>query len=209
MLLPHRTPSPIQTVPDPGSSGAAKLRHEVRGALSALLAAVEVLDQAPRDGLDARMAREVVRRQAQRLSVLIDELGRPPPQLQGVLAATAPRRRPARAVLLVAPQADRHPMASVLVRQGHALATAADGISGLRRLLESRPELALIQLELEGLTGYEVARHARASGYPGRLLALVDGPVDAQRLASCGFDNWLAAAGGAPELCGRLGPDLG
>ncbi len=76
---------------------------------------------------------------------------------------------------------------------GHTVTTAVDGIEGLSRLLKQRPEVAIVDIGLSGLTGFEFARHARAAGYPGRMIALsgYGAECDAQEALVAGFDAYL------------------
>ncbi|HSW16806.1 MAG TPA: hybrid sensor histidine kinase/response regulator [Ramlibacter sp.] len=82
---------------------------------------------------------------------------------------------------------------SRLELDGHIVSTAADGIEGLRSLLQLQPEVSIVDIGLPGLTGYEVARHARAAGYAGRMVAL-SGYAGGQEVNSArvaGFDAYL------------------
>lgn len=182
---------------DTAEDAMSALRHELRGPLAALLAAVEVLDIAPADGPDAAQAREVVRRQARHLSNLVNDMTRSAPALPPV-APAVPRAAVPRTVLLVLRPASAEPLAQALRQEGHQVHTACDGIGGLRRLLELQPDVSLLEIGLPGLSGLEVARHARAAGHAGRLVALVDADgCDQQRIESSGFDAWL---GQPPDL---------
>ena len=82
---------------------------------------------------------------------------------------------------------------SKLELDGHSVSTAADGIEGLTRLLKLRPEVSIVDIGLPGLTGYELARHARAAGYAGRMIALsgYGTESDAQAALVAGFDAYL------------------
>lgn len=80
---------------------------------------------------------------------------------------------------------------SILEFDGHTVVfTALDGRAGLARLLETRPEVAIIDIGLPGLTGYEVAKRARAAGFAGRLVALsgYGQQRDVQQAMAAGFD---------------------
>jgi CheY-like chemotaxis protein len=72
---------------------------------------------------------------------------------------------------------------------------AADGPSGIDAALQFKPDIAIVDVGLPGLDGYEVARHLRASGRaPGlRLIALTGYglPKDAERAREAGFDAHL------------------
>ncbi|MBW3656316.1 MAG: response regulator, partial [Gemmatimonadetes bacterium] len=76
---------------------------------------------------------------------------------------------------------------------GHTVSTAADGIDGLSRLLRLQPEVSIIDIGLPGMTGYEVARNARAAGYAGRMIALsgYGQERDVNNALVAGFDAYL------------------
>ena len=203
----HRTGTPVSPAPaghPEVRAFLAALRHELRGPLTALLAAAEVLEASTGQEPEAREAREVVRRQAQRLSFLLDELTRRP--IDDRLAE--PALRPPRLVLLIASDERRGAWQAALQHAPEAseIYTAGDGITGLRRLLELEPDLSLIELDLDGLTGHEVARHARAAGHAGRLVALVAPrqTPEPRRIAASGFDDWIAHADEAAQLLAKL-----
>ncbi|HZY19022.1 MAG TPA: ATP-binding protein [Ramlibacter sp.] len=82
---------------------------------------------------------------------------------------------------------------SKLELDGHTVATAADGIDGLSRLLRTQPEVSIVDIGLPGMTGYEVARHARAAGYAGRMIALsgYGQDKDVRNALVAGFDAYL------------------
>ena len=75
---------------------------------------------------------------------------------------------------------------------GHVVMAAKDGLEGLARLLEFRPDVALVDVGLPGIDGYELARRARAA--PGGdnlyLVALTGygGPETKSRALDAGFD---------------------
>jgi PAS domain S-box-containing protein len=104
----------------------------------------------------------------------------------------APSRR--RKVLVVE---DNHDvlaaLRSKLELDGHIVSTAGDGIEGLSRLLKLRPEISIVDIGLPGLTGFELARHARAAGYAGRMIALsgYGAERDEHEALVAGFDAYL------------------
>jgi signal transduction histidine kinase/ActR/RegA family two-component response regulator len=66
-------------------------------------------------------------------------------------------------IVLVEDQADVRDMLAELLRlDGHDVHLAADGPSGIERIREVRPDVALVDIGLPGLDGYEVARAVRA-----------------------------------------------
>lgn len=77
---------------------------------------------------------------------------------------------------------------------GHQVTSASDGPSGLALLLETRPEVAVVDIGLPQLDGYSVARRARASlGRSVTLIALTGygQPEDKERALAAGFDVHL------------------
>jgi CheY-like chemotaxis protein len=71
--------------------------------------------------------------------------------------------------------------------------TASDGTSGLSMLLEVMSDVAIVDIGLPGIDGYEVARRSRAAGYRGRLIALTGFGQghDLQRSLAAGFEAHL------------------
>jgi NO-binding membrane sensor protein with MHYT domain/CheY-like chemotaxis protein/nitrogen-specific signal transduction histidine kinase len=104
------------------------------------------------------------------------------------------RQRGCRNVLVIE-DADnaRNSLRIALEMAGHEVHTASDGASGLRALLELRPEVALIDIGLPQLDGYEVARRARSAGVNARLIALTGYglPSDQAQAVTAGFDVHL------------------
>ncbi|NML13546.1 hybrid sensor histidine kinase/response regulator [Azohydromonas caseinilytica] len=99
-----------------------------------------------------------------------------------------------RHVLLVEDNADAmSALRSLLELDGHTVSTATDGVAGLAELLRLRPEVAVIDIGLPGLTGYEVAKRSRAGGHAGRLIALsgYGQGRDVQQALRAGFDAHL------------------
>jgi CheY-like chemotaxis protein len=79
---------------------------------------------------------------------------------------------------------------------GHRVRVAADGVEGLAALREAPPEVALIDIGLPRMNGYEVARQARASmdGRRRPLLVALTGyglAEDRRRAIESGFDAHL------------------
>jgi len=88
----------------------------------------------------------------------------------------------------------RETLRQVLESAGHRTEFAADGRDGLAMLLSGRPEIALIDIGLPGIDGYEIARRARAElGSTIRLIALSGYglPEDKRRARDAGFDEHL------------------
>jgi CheY-like chemotaxis protein/anti-sigma regulatory factor (Ser/Thr protein kinase) len=114
----------------------------------------------------------------------------PNAQARGSAAAQSARRR----VLIIEDEPDaRDALRLLLEMDGHDVELAADGSEGLSKLADWRPEVALVDVGLPGLDGYEVARRARSFGMAGRLVALTGyGQTrDRERARAAGFDLHL------------------
>jgi signal transduction histidine kinase/ActR/RegA family two-component response regulator len=112
--------------------------------------------------------------------------------------------RPVR-VLLVEDSEDARRMLRDLLRlEGHEILEADNGPEGLAILLEQQPDLALVDIGLPDLDGYELARRARqdARGRPVRLIALTGYgmPQDVKASREAGFDGHLVKPLFYPDL---------
>jgi len=99
-----------------------------------------------------------------------------------------------RHVLVVEDNPDaRETLSMLLELGGHRVETAADGAAALEKALALQPELALIDVGLPNIDGYEVARRIRASHGIRRpyLIALTGygSPEDRARAVEAGFDR--------------------
>jgi len=97
----------------------------------------------------------------------------------------------------------------MLELDGHTVWCASDGVSGLASLLENRPEVAVIDIGLPGLTGLEIAKRSRAAGYAGRMIALSGYGHDnfAEQALAAGFDAYLVKPVDADQLRRMLAED--
>ncbi len=98
-----------------------------------------------------------------------------------------------RRILVVEDNSDaRESLRTILELAGHQTYEAADGLDGVERALELRPDIALIDIGLPGLDGYAVARQIRSSLPGGRifLIALTGygQPHDRRMAQEAGFD---------------------
>jgi CheY-like chemotaxis protein len=99
-------------------------------------------------------------------------------------------------VVLVEDNADvREMMRDLLVLLGHEVATAEDGLRGLELVRGWGADVALVDVGLPGLDGYELARRARSGGGGGLpcLVALTGyGQAgDRRKALAAGFDEHL------------------
>ena len=88
----------------------------------------------------------------------------------------------------------REMLHSLLSLYGHTVEGAPDGPQGLALILASRPDLAIVDIGLPGIDGYEVARQVRKSiAHATRLIALTGHrqPEDQKRAFDAGFDHHL------------------
>ena len=96
-------------------------------------------------------------------------------------------------ILIIEDAADlRESLKEYLESLGHEVTVTEDGLKGAARLLELRPDIALVDIGLPGIDGYEVARRARAApeGDKLYLVALTGygGPETKARARDAGFD---------------------
>jgi CheY-like chemotaxis protein len=121
------------------------------------------------------------------------------PAIAPMEGASRPESRPhevhPRDVLVIEDNEDgRETLRILLELAGHRVETANDGVTGVEKALALQPEVALIDVGLPKLDGYEVARRIRAGSRNGGrrplLIALTGygAPEDRQRALEAGFD---------------------
>jgi signal transduction histidine kinase/CheY-like chemotaxis protein len=110
-------------------------------------------------------------------------------------SAARARRAPSRDILIVEDNADaRETLRKLLELQGHRVRVAAEGTAALEAVRTAPPEVALVDIGLPGMDGYEIARRVRAgAGKRVTLIALTGYglPEDRRRTAEAGFDVHL------------------
>lgn len=99
-------------------------------------------------------------------------------------------------VLVIEDNEDVREMIVALIGEwGHRVQTATEGLEGMEKLLSAPPDCALVDIDLPGLDGYEIARRVRASPdcRAVRLIALSGYGRTKDRRASleAGFDTHL------------------
>jgi PAS domain S-box-containing protein len=102
----------------------------------------------------------------------------------------APRRR----ILVVDDNVDaREALARLLEIAGHEVFQAGDGPGGLEEASRSRPDVAIVDIGLPGMNGFEVARRLKAGAPKLRLIALTGyGQGDHRRQGDeVGFETYL------------------
>lgn len=124
-------------------------------------------------------------------------------------SAEGPRREAAgRRVLLIEDNGDiRESMRELLEEMGHRVEVAADGLEGVSRTLAMRPDVAVIDIGLPELDGYEVARRVRKGlGRDIRLIAMsgYGQEEDHRRSREAGFDAHLTKPATVDDLIALL-----
>jgi CheY-like chemotaxis protein len=98
-------------------------------------------------------------------------------------------------ILVIEDNADsREMLRSVLELEGHEVVVAEDGGAGLEAARSVRPDVAVIDVGLPGLDGYEVGRRIRSDlGLSARLIAVTGygQAEDRRRSQDAGFDAHL------------------
>ena len=139
-------------------------------------------------------------------------------------AATAPEPRIAvvasgdgqpRRIVIVEDNADvRELLRLKLKRLGHAVDAVADGIAGVSAIVAAKPDLALVDIGLPGIDGYEVASQVRAMLGKDVVLVAVSGfgqPEDKRKALEAGFDEHITKPADVTDienLLARLPPRL-
>lgn len=121
----------------------------------------------------------------------------------------SPSRR--RRILLIEDNPDgRESLRLLLSYLGHQVEAAADGVEGVSKALTYQPDVAIVDIGLPRLDGYQVARRIRAAlGQSVVLIAYTayDGPDTEQRVIDAGFDAHLVKPIELRELAPWLGDE--
>ena len=125
-----------------------------------------------------------------------------------VAAAERPR-----SVLVVEDNADvREALRWLLESEGHSVRTARSWREAIELTLQSSPDVALVDIGLPEMDGYELARHLRATprGAAIRLVALTGygRPEDRQRAREAGFEVHLVKPVEPEDLMRLLAGEL-
>jgi len=100
-----------------------------------------------------------------------------------------------RSILIVEDNADARDVLRVLLElEGHEVETAEEGQAALELARTKDPDIALVDIGLPGIDGYEVARRLRARDPRRPLLIALTGygqPEDRRRATDAGFDDVL------------------
>ena len=111
-------------------------------------------------------------------------------------------------IVIVEDQQDaREALAMLLELDGHEVYAAPDGRRGLDLILEHRPQIALLDIGLPDMTGYEVAAAVREQAAGSIKLVAMSGygqPEDVRRSEESGFDRHLTKPVDPKRLAGAL-----
>lgn len=97
-------------------------------------------------------------------------------------------------------------LSDLLTHEGHRVVVAHDGASGLKRAVEEKPDLVLLDVMMPGLDGFALAAELRRLGYSMPILMLTaKGQVDDRvRGLDSGADDYLVKPFATDELLARV-----
>lgn len=127
---------------------------------------------------------------------------RPIPSAKTLSSRIAPRKRPARVLVVDDNMDSANTLARLLSRQGHEVRTVYDGPAAIEAAREHRPEFVLLDIGLPGMDGYQVAARLRQENEDSILIALsgYGQESDRERSRAAGFHHHLVK----PVEHGRL-----
>ncbi len=96
----------------------------------------------------------------------------------------------------------------MLERAGHQSILAEGGEAGIKAALTQAPDLAIIDLMMPGISGYDVTRQLRANSITARLPILIltarSQPMDKQMALNVGATAFMSKPVSSQELTGRI-----
>ena len=101
-------------------------------------------------------------------------------------------------ILIIDDDPDLLEMIKLLIerRRGHEAVLSADGESGVQKALEQPPDLAIVDVMMPGMTGYDVCRRLReapeTASIPILVLTARGQPVDREAALQAGADEHMA-----------------
>ena len=143
-----------------------------------------------------------------RLAVEDEERAPRVPVSQGAPYDGQPRR-----IVVVEDNPDVRDLLGLKLRRlGHEVDAVGDGVAGVETIVGRRPDLALVDIGLPGIDGYEVASRVRQSVGREVMLVAVSGfgqPEDKRRALDAGFDEHITKPADVTDienLLSRLPP---
>ncbi len=132
----------------------------------------------------------------------------PQPQVAMPPTTTAPRKGPLRAVVCDDAPDLRELIAELLRLRGHEVTIVEDGPSAVSTICADRPDVALIDIGLPDMDGYEVARKIRTFSvdYVPRLIAMTGYGQASDRASAfaAGFDEHITKPASAETILRAL-----
>jgi signal transduction histidine kinase/ActR/RegA family two-component response regulator len=130
-------------------------------------------------------------------------------------AAVASKDGRPRRIVIVEDNTDVRDLLRLKLRRlGHDVDAFGDGLAGVSAIVDRKPDLALVDIGLPGIDGYEVATRVRQTLGPGIVLVAVSGfgqPEDKRRALEAGFDEHITKPADVTDienLLARLPPRL-
>ena len=119
-----------------------------------------------------------------------------------------PTARGQRRVLIVEDNRDSRETLRILIGMWNfEVEVAQDGFDGVRAALDWEPDIAIVDIGLPGIDGYEVARRVRRA-FGGRVLLIAltgyNGSEDRRLAFEAGFDEYMAKGADLDILQGML-----
>lgn len=131
-------------------------------------------------------------------------------EFRDAVRATVRMKSPERAlsILVVDDNADAaHTLAALLRMAGHEVQKAASGAEALRVGAELKPDVAVLDIGMSGMSGYALAERIRAEPWGGRVtLVAVTGSEDVARARAAGFAHHLTKPVTVERLLEALRP---
>jgi signal transduction histidine kinase len=129
-------------------------------------------------------------------------------QVERSRSGTGPQERPLRAVVCDDAADLRELVAELLRMKGHEVIVVEDGAAAVRVITEERPDVALIDIGLPEMDGYEVARRLRRemTDHRVRLIAMTGygQAADRQNALKAGFDAHIVKPASAEKIMRAL-----
>ena len=158
-------------------------------------------------GIGLTLVRRLVEMHGGRIEAASDGVGKgstftvrlpalPAPNVAASATTDARDSAPHRRILLIEDSQDARAMLrQYLVQLGHEVLEAEDGPTGIEAARHHRPEIAIVDIGLPGLNGYEVGRQIRTWPWGGEVLLIAltgyGQPGDQARSMDAGFDAHL------------------
>jgi DNA-binding response OmpR family regulator len=93
-----------------------------------------------------------------------------------------------------------------LKEEGYGVLTAATGDGGVKRALDEKPDLVLLDVMLPGLNGFDVCRELRRKGFEAPIIMLTAKAEEIDRVVGLeiGADDYVTKPFGLRELLARI-----